>query len=116
MTPDDRPYFHTTISAARSAPIAPGRRSAVLLEHGSMVVRFYAPRGFDPQEPHEQDELYVVWQGRGWFVNGEHRVRFGPGDVLFVKAGVTHRFEEFSDDLELWVTFYGPKGGETAHA
>jgi hypothetical protein len=25
---------------------------------------------------------------------------------------VTHRFEEFSDDLAVWVFFYGPEGGE----
>jgi hypothetical protein len=23
-----------------------------------------------------------------------------------------HRFEEFSDDLVVWVVFYGPEGGE----
>jgi hypothetical protein len=32
--------------------------------------------------------------------------------VLFVSAGVVHRFEDFSDDLETWVVFYGTKGGE----
>jgi hypothetical protein len=25
---------------------------------------------------------------------------------------VPHRFENFSDDLALWVFFYGPEGGE----
>jgi hypothetical protein len=29
-----------------------------------------------------------------------------------VKAGVEHRFEEFSKDLAVWVVFYGPDGGE----
>lgn len=107
---------HVTIAAARAAPIPAGRRSALLLEHGSMQMRLYAPRGTDPQAPHDQDEIYVVWQGRGWFVNGAARTRFGPGDVLFVPAGAAHRFEEFSDDLELWVMFYGPKGGEASSA
>jgi hypothetical protein len=27
---------------------------------------------------------------------------------------VEHRFEEFSDDLVVWVIFYGPEGGEAA--
>jgi hypothetical protein len=31
---------------------------------------------------------------------------------LFAAAGVEHRFENFSDDLALWVIFYGPEGGE----
>jgi mannose-6-phosphate isomerase-like protein (cupin superfamily) len=47
-------------------------------------------------------------------VNGEERYPFGAGDVLFVPAGMPHRFEDFSDDLAVWVIFYGPKGGEGA--
>lgn len=35
-----------------------------------------------------------------------------PGDLLFVPAGVVHRFEEFTDDFATWVMFYGPEGGE----
>ena len=104
--------LRTSVREARAAPNEPGRRSALLLARGSMQVRWYAPRGSDPQTPHDQDELYVVWTGTGWFVNGASRERFGPGDVLFVQAGTEHRFEEFSDDLALWVVFYGPKGGE----
>jgi mannose-6-phosphate isomerase-like protein (cupin superfamily) len=50
--------------------------------------------------------------GRGQFRNGGERHPFAQGDVLFVPAGVTHRFEEFSDDFAAWVLFYGPEGGE----
>jgi mannose-6-phosphate isomerase-like protein (cupin superfamily) len=35
-------------------------------------------------------------------------------DVLFVPAGVEHRFENFTDDFTTWVIFYGQKGGEKA--
>jgi hypothetical protein len=31
---------------------------------------------------------------------------------LFVPAGAEHRFEDFTDDLTVWVVFYGPEGGE----
>jgi mannose-6-phosphate isomerase-like protein (cupin superfamily) len=51
-------------------------------------------------------------QGRGSFASGGERQPFGPGDVLFVAAGVEHRFEDFTDDLTVWVVFYGPEGGE----
>lgn len=34
------------------------------------------------------------------------------GDVLFVAAGVEHRFSNFSEDFVTWVFFYGPQGGE----
>src|SRR5262249_42457169 len=74
----------------------------------------FAPRGVDTQTPHRRDEVYVVVRGAGWFVNGPDRHRLGPGDLLFVPAGVEHRFEEFSDDLAVWVVFYGPEGGEQA--
>jgi mannose-6-phosphate isomerase-like protein (cupin superfamily) len=45
-------------------------------------------------------------------VRGSERVKFVSGDLLFVPAGETHRFEEFSDDFAAWVIFYGPEGGE----
>jgi uncharacterized protein YjlB len=32
--------------------------------------------------------------------------------VLFVPAGTTHRFEDFSADFATWVVFWGPQGGE----
>ena len=38
--------------------------------------------------------------------------QLGPGDFLFAPAGVVHRFEKFTDDLVVWVLFYGPEGGE----
>jgi mannose-6-phosphate isomerase-like protein (cupin superfamily) len=98
--------------AMRLLPGPKGERFAKVLGHGSMEVEVYAPRGTDPQTPHARDELYVVVSGSGEFVNGPGRHSFGPGDVLFVPAGVEHRFENFTDDLVVWVVFYGPEGGE----
>jgi mannose-6-phosphate isomerase-like protein (cupin superfamily) len=91
-----------------------GERFSLLFRHGTLEVEIYAPRGHDPQEPHRRDEVYVVVQGSGTFLNGAERHRFGPGDLLFVPAGVVHRFEDFTDDLVVWVIFYGPLGGEPA--
>jgi len=84
----------------------------VLFEHGSLELEIYAPRGRDPQEPHTRDEIYAVISGTGYFRNGDHRHAFKPGDLMFVPAGVVHRFEDFSDDFATWVIFYGPEGGE----
>ena len=100
------------LDRARGEPPQAGRRSALLFEHGSLEVRYYAPRGTDPQTPHQRDELYVVASGRGWFVRGAERVPFEPGDALFVAAGAEHRFTDFTDDFGTWVIFYGPEGGE----
>ena len=99
-------------AAAALAPNEPGRLSARIFGHGSLEVRWYAPRGSDPQTPHTRDEVYVVVSGTGVFVRGEERVTFAPNDLLFVPAGVGHRFEDFSDDFATWVIFYGPEGGE----
>lgn len=104
--------LRATLEEARMAPLPAGRRSALLMEHGTMQLRFYAPRGSDPQTPHDQDELYVIAKGTGFFRCDAERTKFGPGDVLYAGAGAVHRFEDFSDDLEMWVVFYGAKGGE----
>ena len=89
-----------------------GRPYHYPIRHGSMRVGVYAPRGRDPQQPHTQDEIYIVINGSGTFVKGDERRPFRPGDVIFVEAGVVHRFEDFSEDFETWVVFYGPEGGE----
>jgi mannose-6-phosphate isomerase-like protein (cupin superfamily) len=103
-----------TVGAARGLAPPPGRRSVLLMRHGSMSLRYYAPRGRDDQQPHAQDELYVVIAGSGRFVHDGNSMPFGPGDVLFAAAGRPHRFEDFTDDFEAWVVFYGPSGGEAA--
>jgi len=87
-------------------------RSVPLFQHGTLLVKFYAPRGRDLQTPHTRDELYVVAQGSGSFYNGTTRRSFTPGDLIFVEAGTPHRFEDFTPDFAVWVFFYGPSGGE----
>ncbi len=89
-----------------------GDRFKVMFEHGSLVVEIYRPVGIDNQTPHSRDEVYVVISGTGIFVNGDSRMAFEPGEVLFVPAGTEHRFEDFTDDFATWVFFYGPEGGE----
>ena len=107
------PDHHLTVAEGLARLPGPeGKRFVELFKHGTLSVELYAPRGHDPQSPHSRDEVYVVVQGRGQFRNGGARRPFGPGDVLFVPAGGVHRFEEFSDDLAVWVFFYGPEGGE----
>jgi mannose-6-phosphate isomerase-like protein (cupin superfamily) len=115
LTHNRRPAEACRITLEEAAALLPtpdGKRSVAVFEHGTLQVKLYAPRGSDSQQPHSRDELYVVARGEGWFVNGDLRHRFGLHDVLFAKAGVAHRFEEFSDDFLVWVFFYGPEGGE----
>ena len=125
------PKLRATPEEARQAPNDPGHATALLMAHGSMELRWFAPRDHDPQTPHDRDELYVIVSGTGTFMraqdsapldddlslplHGEDRVPFNPGDAIFVPAGTVHRFETFSEDFACWIVFYGPEGGE-AHA
>ena len=70
-----------------------------------MSVEIYRPVNTDTQTPHLQDELYVIISGSGEFFNNGERSAIGQGDVLFVPAGVEHRFENFTDDFATWVIF-----------
>jgi len=54
----------------------------------------------------------VVAQGSGILFHDGKRDHFETGDVMFVAAGVEHHFEDFTEDLAIWVIFYGPPGGE----
>jgi mannose-6-phosphate isomerase-like protein (cupin superfamily) len=69
--------------------------------------KIYAPRGLDPQTPHTRDEIYMIINGTGIFRNGDRSHSFAAGDLMFVPAGVEHRFESFSSDLAVWVVFIG---------
>lgn len=104
----------TAAAALARVPGPQGERSMPVFTHGTLVVKLYAPRGVDPQEPHTRDEVYVVVAGNGEFVSAEGRRPFAVGDFLFAPAGVPHRFEQFTDDFAVWVMFYGPEGGEAA--
>ena len=119
--------LRATVADAKTTPNDAGRATALMLANGSMELRWFAPKQHDPQTPHDRDELYIIVSGTGVFmraveslpfddsslpIQGEERVRFGPGDALFVAAGTTHCFEEFSDDFATWIVFYGPEGGE----
>lgn len=105
--------MQVTINNALAQLCSENERSfAKVMEHGSMSVEIYRPVKKDLQTPHKQDEIYVIVSGSGEFLNDGKRALFNPGDVLFVAAGVEHRFENFTDDFVTWVIFYGPDGGE----
>jgi mannose-6-phosphate isomerase-like protein (cupin superfamily) len=83
--------LRVTVAEAAVTPPEPGRTSALLMAHGTMQLRYYAPREVDLQTPHAQDELYVVATGEAEFVCGDARVPARPGDALLVPAGAVHR-------------------------
>jgi len=66
--------------------------------------------GTDDQDPHTEDEIYVITSGRASFESGGRRVAVEPGMVIFVAAGEVHRFLEITQDLAALVLF-GPAEG-----
>lgn len=64
----------------------------------------------DLQQPHTEDEVYVVVAGRGRFVTPTGETAVGPGSVIFVPALEEHRFVDVTDELRVVVVF-GPAEG-----
>jgi len=61
----------------------------------------------DAQQPHTEDEVYVVLAGRSRFTAGDDMRDVGPGDTIFVEANVVHRFHDITETLRIIVVF-GP--------
>ncbi|MFT5301013.1 MAG: mannose-6-phosphate isomerase-like protein (cupin superfamily) [Mariniblastus sp.] len=84
-----------------------------MFEHGTLAIEMYKPVEVDHQTLHSRDEVYVIASGAGMFLSGEIEQAVVVGEVLFVPAGVDHRFFDFTEDFSTWVFFYGPQGGES---
>ncbi|MFT4010044.1 MAG: cupin domain-containing protein [Nocardioidaceae bacterium] len=63
--------------------------------------------GTDTQEPHTEDEIYLVTQGRATLWTPTATAELEPGDVAYVPAGEEHRFVDIVDDFTVLVVF-GP--------
>ena len=77
------------------------------LRQTSMSIGLYVlPAGAtDPQTPHNEDEVYVILNGRGQImVDGEHRP-VQKGSIIFVGKRVEHRFHTIEEDLQILVFF-----------
>jgi len=58
----------------------------------------------DRQQPHEDDEVYIVLEGSGVLDVAEQRVELREGHAVFVPAGAEHRFSAY-EHLVLLVIF-----------
>jgi quercetin dioxygenase-like cupin family protein len=70
----------------------------------------------DPQQPHDEDEVYYVLTGHGRIeIDGDdHAVE--PGALIFVERRRAHRFHDIKEDLELLVFFAPAEGSSGAGA
>ena len=112
MSKPDRSCVIRLARAQARIPGPAGEHSVSVLQRGTLDVKLSIPTPPNQQTPHAQDEVYVIIRGRGILLHDGERDPFESGDLLFVAAGTEHRFEDFSEDLAVWVVFYGPRGGE----
>lgn len=62
----------------------------------------------DPQQPHDQDEVYYIISGWGTFsCDGHPDTPAQPGQTIYVAKGVPHRFIDIEEDLTILVIFAG---------
>ena len=79
----------------------------------SLGIYQLAAREDDHQQPHTEDEIYYIVSGRGQIVVGEEDQSVEPGSIIFVEAGVEHRFHFIEEDLTILV-FFAPARGSQA--
>jgi mannose-6-phosphate isomerase-like protein (cupin superfamily) len=66
--------------------------------------------GADLQQPHTEDEIYLVIAGRAELETPTERVPVGPSSVIYVPAGEPHRFVNLTEPLTVLVVFAPPEG------
>ncbi|MGA4849974.1 cupin domain-containing protein [Streptomyces sp. G5(2025)] len=81
------------------------------LRERNMSVGLYALNAgeSDPQQPHGQDEVYMVVSGRASITVGMETTSVARGSVVYVPAGVAHKFHHISEDLRVLVVFSPPE-------
>ncbi|WP_063734605.1 cupin domain-containing protein [Streptomyces sp. RTd22] len=82
------------------------------LRERNMSVGLYALNAgqSDPQAPHGQDEVYLVMSGRASITVGMETTQVARGSVVYVPAGVAHKFHHITEDLRVMVVFSPPEG------
>lgn len=101
------------LAELRAARQASGRLYHEFLRVPSLSTGLYVlpAGGTDPQQPHTEDEIYYVIGGRATILVGEEERAVAPGSIIYVAAGVEHRFHSIAEELTLLVFFAPAKRG-----
>ena len=75
----------------------------------SLTIAFWPAGSRDDQTPHTEDEVYYVASGRGRLRVAEEDHPVGPGSIVYVAAGVEHRFHSIDEDLKVLVFWSPPR-------
>jgi quercetin dioxygenase-like cupin family protein len=107
----------TTVAEIDRQRIQRGKLYQEFLRIPAMSAGLYvlAAGATDPQHPHREDEMYYVVRGKGRFRAGDRAENsdqarnedqeISAGSVLFVAAGVEHRFYDIVEELAVLVFF-----------
>ncbi len=82
-------------------------REGLRVPHLSLGTYSIPAGAVDPQQPHTEDEVYIVLSGRAKLWTPDAVAEASAGSVLFVPAGEEHRFIDVEEDLTVVVVF-GP--------
>ena len=104
MSPDSAVFDLAALCGQRARS---GRTYFEFLRLPAMSAGLYeiAAGAPDKQDPHREAELYYVISGRAEFRAGSEVTAVKSGSIIFVAAGVSHRFEKIAEDLRLLVLF-----------
>lgn len=74
---------------------------------------YHLPAGSkDMQTAHEEDELYLVLDGRARLKLGEEEHPVQKGTLMYVRAACDHTFFDIEEDLTV-LAFFGTVAGRT---
>jgi mannose-6-phosphate isomerase-like protein (cupin superfamily) len=108
---DDPPVETFDVASLEEARAEVQRRTGELylefLRRDSMSCGLYVlePGADDPQDPHLEDEVYLVLGGRAQLTVAGRAQPVGPGSVVFVARTVPHRFHDIIERLSVLVFF-----------
>lgn len=105
MASPNTAFFH--ISELDQQRAASGKLYREFLRVPAVSAGLYvlAAGAIDPQLPHHEDEMYYVVRGRARFRAGNEDREVNAGSVLFVAAGVEHKFYNIAEELTVLVFF-----------
>lgn len=77
------------------------------LRHPSLSLGLYVlpAGGVDPQQPHNEDEVYYIVSGQGQIDVGDETQPVQSGSLVFVAAHMPHKFHSITEELKILVFF-----------
>lgn len=104
--------FETNDLIAQQASGA--KRYLEFLRVADLSMGLYVLKAGEPdlQQPHSEDEVYVVASGRGVIRVGDEDRAVRAGSIVYVAKTVPHKFHSITEDLRVLV-FFAPAENES---